>query len=213
MKYNFEIKRGYIVYKDGARSVLFDTGSPTSFPQEKDPYPIFPKIHEYVDKTVTDLRGIDSISRQQLLIDYPRQEISFGTNFTVYEPLANYDLIPLTGGLVAISIKICGEKRKMLLDSGAATSYLSKDVVVQGTPAGIIKDFFLGEPKEFETVLYSLPTESGNSSSIGVNYGVPKDSINDAMEQLGVDGIIGYDWLRHFKVLLDVPNRCLTLGK
>ena len=212
MIHNFEIKRGCIVYKDGARNALFDTGNPASFPQERDPYPIFPKIHEYVDRSITDLQGIDSISRQQLLIDYPRQELSFGKEVAVYVPIAKYDLIPLINGLVAISIKIGGEKRKMLLDSGAATSYLPKSVVVQGIFAGKIKDFFMGEDEEFETDLYSLPTECGTGTPIGVNYGVPKDSIEAAMKQYSVDGIIGYEWLRHFRVLFDVPNRSLTLG-
>ncbi len=212
MKLKFEIKRGYIVYKDGGKVVLFDTGSPTSFPQERDPYPIFPKIHEYVDCSITELQGIDSISRQQLLIDYPRQEVSFGKELAVYVPIAKYDLIPLVRGLVAISIKIDGEKRKMLLDSGAATSYLLKSAVVQGAFAGKIKDFFMGENEEFETNLYSLPTECGTGTPIGVNYGVPKNSIEAAMKQYGVDGIIGYEWLRHFRVLFDVLNRSLTLG-
>jgi len=212
MKYNFEIKRGCIVYKDGARVVLLDTGSPASFSQERDVFHIFLKIHEYVYSSVTELQGIDSVSLRQFLIDYPRQEFSFDEELKVYVPMAKYDLIPLVGGLFAIYLKIGGEKRKMLLDTGAATSYLPKSIVIQGTYAGKIKDFFIGEEKEFETDIYSLPTECGTESSIGVNYGVPKDSINDAMKQYGVDGIIGYEWLRHFRVLLDVPNRCLTLG-
>lgn len=76
MKYNFEIKRGYIVYKDGADVVLFDSGCPISFPQKCDPFRIFPKINKYVDASVNWLRGIDSISSQQLFIDYPKWSLN-----------------------------------------------------------------------------------------------------------------------------------------
>ena len=213
MKYNFEIKRGCIVYKDGARVVLLDTGCVRTISAEQDVQgEIFPKVNKFVDPTVDQILGMDSIS-QRVFIDYPKNELVFGENITVDSPIAKYDLIPLVGGLFAIYLKIGGEKRKMLLDTGAATSYLAKSIVIQGKYAGKIKDFFIGEEKEFETDIYSLPTECGTESPIDVNYGVPKDSIEAAMEQCNVDGIIGYEWLRHFKVLLDIPNRCLILGK
>ena len=213
MKYNFEIKRGYIVYKDGADVVLFDSGCPISFPQKCDPFRIFPKINKYVDASVNWLRGIDSISSQQLFIDYPKMELEYGEKMSLESPVAKYHLENINNGVFAISLKIDGQKRKMILDTGAATSYLLENTVTQGASAGKTEDFYISENALFETDIFLHSTECGDCLSVDVIYGVPTPAIKKDIEACHVDGIIGYDWLRHFKVLLDVPNRSLILGR
>ena len=215
MKFNFQIKRGYIVYKDGAGVVLFDTGCVrTVFSEQDIQGELFPKVHKFVDSTVNKIIGMDLISRQPVFIDYPKKELVFGGKTTVVAPVAKYDLDVIAPyGLLAVSLKIGGQKRKMLLDIGAATSYLLKSFVTQGKPAGKVEDFYISEPDLFETDTFLFSTECGERLSVVVKYGVPKDSIRADIENCRVDGIIGYEWLRRFKVLLDVPNRCLALYK
>lgn len=101
----------------------------------------------------------------------------------------------------------------MLLDTGASTSYLLEKYAIQGDSAGEIVDFYVEEPDLFKTKVFSLITECGNDMSLPIKYGLPTELIERTINVLRVDGIIGYEWLRHFKVLLDVPNRCLTLEK
>ena len=212
MKHDFEIKRGYIVYKDGARVVLFDTGCAQTISVEQDIQgKIFPKVHKFVDSTVDKILGMDMIT-QRVFVDYPKKELVYGEGTTVDSPIAKYDLDVINYGLLAISLKIGGQKRKMLLDTGAATSYLLDSIVVQGVSAGRTEDFYISEDELFETKLFLHLTECGDGLPFDVKYGVPTPTIKNDIEGCCVDGIIGYEWLRRFKVLLDIPNRCLILG-
>lgn len=213
MKYNFEIKRGCIVYKDGAKVVLFDTGCVRTISVEQDVQgEIFPKVHKFVDPTVDQILGMDLIT-QQVFIDYPKKELVCGEETKIASPIAKYDLDVVAFGLLTVSLNIGGQKRKMLLDTGASTSYLLEKYAIQGDSAGEIVDFYVEEPDLFKTKVFSLITECGNDMSLPIKYGLPTELIERTINVLRVDGIIGYEWLRHFKVLLDVPNRCLTLGK
>lgn len=213
MIHNFEIKRGCIVYKDGTKVVLFDTGCAQTISVEQDVRgEIFPKVNKFVDPTVKQILGMDVIT-QRVFIDYPKKELVYGDVTTIDTPIAKYDLDIVAYGLLTVSLNIGDQKRKMLLDTGAATSYLLEKYAIQGDPAGQIEDFYVGEPNLFTTKLYSLSTECGKSMPIPIKYGLPTDSIEQTINMLRVDGIIGYEWLCPFKILLDVPNRCLTLGK
>ena len=212
MKYNFEIKRGCIVYKDGARVVLLDTGCVRTISAEQDVQgEIFPKVNKFVDPTVDQILGMDSIS-QRVFIDYPKNELVFGENITVDSPIAKYDLDVIMYGLLTVSLNVGGKKRKMLLDTGAGTSYLLEKFATQGVLADEIDDFYVEEPDLFKTKVYTLSTECGKDI-LYINYGLPTPRIEHAINTLHLDGVIGYEWLRHFRVLLDVPNRCVTLGK
>lgn len=213
MKHNFEIKRGCIVYREGTKVVLFDTGcAQTIFVEQDVQGEIFPKVNKFVDPTVDQILGMDLIS-QRVFIDYPKKELVYGEETRIDSLIARYDLDIVAYGLLTVSLNIGGQKRKMLLDTGAATSYLLEKFAIQGNSAGQIEDFYVGEPDLFTTNLYSLSTECGNDMFISIKYGLPTDSIEQTIKMLRVDGIIGYEWLRRFKVLLDVPNHCLTLGK
>jgi len=211
MIHNFEIKRGCIVYKDGSKVVLFDTGCVRTISVEQDVQgEIFPKVHKFVDPTVDQILGMDLIT-QQVFIDYPKKELVCGEETKIASPIAKYDLDVVAFGLLTVSLNIGGQKRKMLLDTGAATSYLLEKYAILGKLAGEIDDFYVEEPNLFKTKVFSLSTECGNGM-VSINYGLPTKRIERTINVLHVDGIIGYEWLRRFKVLLDVPNRCLTLG-
>ena len=211
-KIDFEIKRGCIVYKDGGKVVLFDTGCVQTISAKQDVQgKIFPKVNKFVDPTVDQILGMDLIN-QRVFIDYPKKELVYGEKSSVDSPIAKYDLDVAAFGLLTVSLNIGGQKRKMLLDTGASTSYLLEKYAIQGKPAGEIDDFYVDEPNLFKTKVFSLSTECGNGV-VSINYGLPTKRIERTINVLHVDGIIGYEWLRRFKVLLDVPNRCLTLGK
>ena len=92
MKYNFEIKRGCIVYKDGGKVVLFDTGCVQTISAKQDVYgKIFPKVNKFVDPTVDQILGMDLIN-QRVFIDYPKKELVYGEKSSVDSPIAKYDL-------------------------------------------------------------------------------------------------------------------------
>lgn len=140
-------------------------------------------------------------------------ELEYGEKMSLGSPVAKYHLENINNGVFAISLKIDSQKRKMILDTGAATSYLLENTVTQGAPAGKTEDFYISEDGLFETDLFIHSAECGDDLPVDVKYGVPTPAIKMDIETCHVDGIIGYEWLRHFKVLLDIPNRCLTLGK
>lgn len=84
----------------------------------------------------------------------------------------------------------------MILDTGAATSYLLENTVTQGASAGKTEDFYISENALFETDIFLHSTECGDCLSVDVIYGVPTPAIKKDIEACHVDGIIGYEWLR-----------------
>lgn len=209
--FHFEIKNGCVIYNDGTDIMLLDTGSPRTFGIANDPLNVFPKIHEFVDPSVTTLRGMNGMAHRRVLVDYLNGEIFLNDAPELENPIARYD-IDLVFYLPTIQISIDGQIHNMLLDTGARTSYLFTPYVNTGKPVGKTKDFYIGEPDAFEVELFEHSVEVGGQS-FNVNLAPPIASIARALNCLNVDGIIGYELFRNFKVLFDFQNRRFVVGK
>ena len=66
--FHFEIKNGCIVYKDGSDVILLDTGSQQTINVANDHLHIFPKIHEFVDSSITILKGMNFRKNVQVIV-------------------------------------------------------------------------------------------------------------------------------------------------
>lgn len=209
--FHFEIKSGCVIYKDGAETVLLDTGSPQTFGIANDAFRIFPKIHEFVDSSITMLKGMDTMSGSKVLIDYLNGEILVNGDAKIESPVAEYS-IDFAAMLPTIQIGIDGQMHRMLLDTGARTSYLFTPFVNVGNPVGEIDDFFIGEPSLFKVKLFEHRVDVGNQF-VCMNFALPTESIANTLVYLGVDGIIGYEFFRNFRVLFDFERRRFVVGK
>ena len=209
--FHFEIKNGCIVYKDGSDVILLDTGSQQTINVANDHLHIFPKIHEFVDSSITILKGMNTMSHRKILVDYLNSEIFINGIPEIASPIARFD-IDLRDLLPTIQISIDGQMHRMLLDTGARTSYLVTPYVNTGKPAGETTDFFIGEPDAFNVKLFERSVEAGDQS-VKVNFAPPTESIANTLVYLGVDGIIGYEFFRNFKVLFDFERRRFVVGK
>ena len=209
--FHFEIKNGCIVYKDGSDVILLDTGSQQTINVANDHLHIFPKIHEFVDSSITMLKGMDTMSGSKVLIDYLNGEILVNGDAKIESPVAEYS-IDFAAMLPTIQISIDGQMHRMLLDTGARTSYLFTPYVNAGRPAGETTDFYIGEPGPFEVKLFEHCIEVGRQS-VAMNFGPPTKSIAGALNILNVDGIIGYEFFRNFRVLFDFERRRFVVGK
>ena len=209
-KFNFEIKNGCVIYKDGSDIVLLDTGSQKTFGIANDPVQVFPKIHEFVDSSITMLKGMDIMSGSKVLINYLNGEIFVNGGAQIESPVAEYS-ISFAATLPIVQISVDGKICNMLLDTGACTSYLKEPIVSSGKSTGEIDDFYIGESQSFKVKLFEHCVETGGQS-IPMNFAAPTNSINSALSQLHVDGIIGYEFFRNFKVLFDFQNQRLIVG-
>ena len=209
--FHFEIKNGCIVYKDGSDVILLDTGSQQTINVANDHLHIFPKIHEFVDSSITMLKGMDTMSGSKVLIDYLNGEILVNGDAKIESPVAEYS-IDFAAMLPTIQISIDGQMHRMLLDTGARTSYLFTPYVNVGNTVGEIDDFFIGEPSLFKVKLFEHRVDVGNQF-VCMNFAPPTESIANTLVYLGVDGIIGYEFFRNFKVLFDFERKRFVVGK
>ena len=209
--FHFEIKNGCIVYKDGSDVVLLDTGSQQTINVANDHLHIFPKIHEFVDSSITILKGMNTMSHRKILVDYLNSEIFINGIPEIASPIARFE-IDLRDLWPTIQISIDGQMHRMLLDTGARTSYLFTPYVNVGDPVGEIDDFFIGEPSLFKVKLFEHRVDVGDQS-VCMNFAPPTESIANTLVYLGVDGIIGYEFFRNFKVLFDFERKRFVVGR
>ena len=223
MKKSFELIAvdHHIVIKDNNRTLLIDTGSPsTLFNGEEFEFlgkrvskgllNFTPDIISGLLGTPIDaLVGCDILQHFAVLIDHSQASITFSDEDL---SLPGGESIPLTSklGLPCVSLHLNGLDGTFFLDTGAKISYV-KGKALQGlTPEGQESDFYPGFGS-FETPVYSIPTNIG-MHEFPVRYGVlPKMLELSLLNLTGAAGIIGHDLFQNFTVLLDLRNNTAKL--
>ena len=212
----------HVVIKDNNRTLLIDTGSPsTLFDGEE--FEFLGKriskgllnftpdiVNELLDTHIDALVGCDILQHFAVLIDCSHASITFSDEDL---SLPDGESFPLSSkiGLPCVSLNLNGLDGVFFLDTGAKISYV-KGKVLQGlTPEGQESDFYPGFGR-FETPVYRIPTSIG-IHEFPVNYG----KLPQKLEQLflnkltGAAGIIGHDLFQNFTVLIDLRNKTVKL--
>ena len=211
-EYKIKWINGHIVI-DNEQELLVDTGSPLSFhPTGKIelcgetisvPSSLANVTASYLESKVGQgvqgIVGCDIISKLPTSFNLHQHE----PEFIFMDDDADYPL-RIDGfslfGLYGMYVFIDGIRRKMIFDTGAPYSYLNSELAGNKQPIRKARDFSPLFSADFDIDIVSAQTSIfENDKSFVFEYGVsPK--IDVALQMLNVDGIIGNELLRHYRL-------------
>ena len=217
--FNLELFNGHPIINDGENTILIDTGAPatihaagiinfcsTAYICSKNYMGLtIAQVSEMLGKNISALLGTDILSNYKILFDYNNKVVTFREQEVRLEgedtPISNFMGIPV------IALSIDGQELKFFLDTGAKLSYLPASITSKYSSIGTEGDFYPGVGK-FDTECFEIPTSLGNKHFM-VKYGNLPALLQMSLMLGGTDGIIGFDFFNHFKVLLDLKSNKL----
>jgi hypothetical protein len=216
-----EIIEGHPVIRDEENVILIDTGSPITIHNNN---VLTFCGHRYETTTnslgmtpatlgamagfkMTTLLGADVLSNYVVRFDYKMNTVAFGNSDEI--PTDGCEALPVTFTMGIPSIEACirGRTSKVFFDTGARLSYIEEAFTTELDNCGIEKDFYPSFGA-FETGVYMIDSTFGQST-IPVKYGVLPNLLRTMLSMVGVDGIVGYDFLANFETTLDYRGKTL----
>lgn len=216
MKHTFDINLvdGHLLIGDNGNIILVDTGSPVTIhkAQTLDFLGRDFRVHtsimgkgigdisQLAGIDFTTLLGMDVLSQYRVLFDYEGRKLTFLTEEEDGIDGTAYPLMDILG-MKVLDMEISGQHLKMAVDTGAPLSYVDRDVTDCLESAGEKEDFnpMVGR---YRTPVYTLETVFGGRS-FAVTYGNLPTILAMSLKLGEVGGVIGYDFFRSFKVMLD----------
>ena len=220
MEYKVFIVNKHLLLENGQGLLLVDTGSPTSL--HRDGYiDIAGARHDNVPQScigvstqyltekvgveVAGLLGMDIMIGYQVRIDLPNGAISFEKLDNVLPQCRQVERFNMMGipGIVAT---VKGRTARLLFDIGAPVSYMGNGFLA-GTPVvDTVEDFSpLTGGGSYSVDLHMLNTELAGEE-FEVAYGGMPPTIAMLLNAYGVDGIIGYDLMERYCVVIDAGD-------
>ena len=210
-EFDIILSRDHILIDCTGGMLLIDTGSPLSFHKnaciqlgdEEFPVPTSlmgvdaAYIAEKVGQPVSGLLGMDIIGRTGLKIDIPGGKLSF------FPSVDGMVQIPsgMGMGYVSVEMTLAGKPARVLLDTGAPTSYVSRSFTAGLDPVGRTTDFNPLIPGDtFETPVFEFPASfAGKAFSMKAGH-LP--GTLQMISMLGVDGVVGMEILKRFAIAI-----------
>jgi hypothetical protein len=222
MKYKFNAINNHIVANMNGKSVLIDTGAPSSYGKGK--LDINSKKHTINDDSkriklsdiITDsgiqldfLIGSDILKDYIFKINWKEKYIEF-TDKHINNSTKNNIKIEFFMDIPMIPIRINGKPQKAFLDTGAQLSYLSEEFTQKLTSIGQQKDFYptIGS---FNTNVFKVDTEIAQKK-MKLKFGNLPQSLQKLFSVSPAKSIIGNDIFKHFdKMTLNYKDKYLVL--
>jgi hypothetical protein len=211
-EYKIEIVHGHIlVVDDRGSKVLIDTGSPLSFHSEgvialggetfNVPTSLMGTGSDYVSDNVgTDVYGLVGmdILGKGILIDVPHGRIVLGYPTVGLVRVPSQSLF----GYMPAEMEIRGHKTKVIIDTGAPTSYVMSCLTEGLSSVGSVTDFNPMVPGgSFVTPIFEFPV-SFAGQNFNIRAGHLPFLIRTSLSLLGVDGVIGMELLQRQPLLI-----------
>ena len=212
MEYNIILSCDHILIDSVDGILLVDTGSPMSFHENgiihlgEEEFSVATSlmgvdcsyIAEKVGVCVSGLLGMDIISRLGMKIDIPGGKLSFHPSTDGMSRLPS----KMGMGYMSVEIVLAGKPARIILDTGAPTSYVSRSFTEGLTPIGQVTDFNPLVPGDtFETPIFEFPASfAGNDFTMKAGH-LP-GSLQMMLSVLGVDGVVGMEILKRFSVTI-----------
>lgn len=210
---NVQLINNHIVLDDG-QGLILDTGSPLSFHTSgvinicgrrisvPTSLPMVPNdyLHNNVYRGAEGLLGMDIINKYPITISLNNSFIIVGDD-AHFQELPTVNVNPLVG----IQLVINGSSARMIVDTGAKLSYISHHFTAGLQPIGSERDFspYMGE---FNTEVFNCETLLANlyigDVSYTQKYGTPPPLLAMMLKQMNVDGVIGVDLFKQFRLQL-----------
>lgn len=196
---------------DNEQKVILDTGSPLSFhktgtirigeiievptslPGLSDIY-----LTEKIGCGVYGLIGMDIISKFPILINVKDGFVFFNDDVRYYDRFARCH--HNNTGLLCVDLKINGRIARMIVDSGAKVSYINNSYIAGMVAEDCAYDYspYIGD---FQTSLYNCETDLLVCGiTYEQQYGTPPPLLANFLSQYGVDGIIGIELFKRFRI-------------
>lgn len=204
----------HLVITDNGQNILVDTGSPVSFHpsgsiafgenefvvQSCIPGVSTAYLSEKVGCEMHGLLGMDIINRMPMLFSLKDGFVLFDDDARYHNHFNMFPLGPLSGGLVAITISVNGKSANVIIDSGAPISYIRPNFVSGLECVGIMDDFspFIGN-FQTETFICEVKTLTGEEK-YRQKFGIPPQIISMTLDMLHVDGIIGIELFKRYRL-------------
>lgn len=224
MKRTFDIDfvNDHLLISDNGNTILVDTGCPVTVHQERTINFLgrdFAVCTSFMGDGVerfsslagfgfTTLMGMDILSQYRLVFDYAGKQLTFLSEDEPWMEGAEVPMMELGGGAKAVLMQIGGRSLKMALDTGAPLSYISPNMTANLEPVGE-KDDFHPLAGNFKTTVYNIETEAAGKPFM-CSYGVLPSPLS--MIYRVMDGVIGYDFFRSFKVMVDFSKALMVVA-
>lgn len=219
IEYSIIMSRGHILIDCGGDVLLVDTGSPVSFHENGDIHigdEVFPVatslmgvdssyVSDKVGRPVSGLLGMEIIGRLGMKIDVP------GGKLSISPSTEGMNRVPSEMGLgyMSMEMSVAGRPAKVILDTGAPTSYISKSFTQGLTPVGQVTDFNPMVPGDsFETPVFELPAAFAGKE-FTMKAGHLPANLQMMLSMLGVDGVVGMEVLSRFPVAIVDGSICV----
>lgn len=220
MKRTFKIDfvEGHLLIRDNENIILVDTGSPVTMHKEGTlsflgrEHRVLSKGVDYLSRLAgvefTTLMGMDILSQYRVVFDYEDEEITFLTHDEA--GLEGVEMaLPSLMGMILVNMQIAGRQCLMALDTGAPVSYLDDSITHGMQPVGEKEDFHPMAGR-YVTPVYELEAEVGGKT-FSATFGNLPTVMALQLKLLRVDGVIGYDFFKSFKVMIDAAESKLVI--
>ena len=211
-EFDIILSRDHVLIDCAGGMLLIDTGSPYSFHRNaciqlggrEYPVPISlmgvdaAYIADKVGQPVSGLLGMDIIGKIGLKIDIPGGKLSFFPSVDGMVQLPS----GMGMGYSYVDMTVAGKPARVVLDTGAPTSYVSKSFTEGLDPVGRITDFNPLIPGDtFETPVFEFPA-SFAGKAFSMKAGHLPGSLQLPLSMLGADGVVGMEILKRFAIVI-----------
>ena len=212
VEFNIILSRDHILINSDGDILLVDTGSPMSFHENGSIHlggEVFPVstslmrvdsayVADKVRQPVSGLLGMDIIGRLGMKIDIPGGKLSFSPSTD------GMSRVPSGRGLgyMSMEMTLAGRPARVILDTGAPTSYVSESVTSGLNPVGRVTDFNPLVPGDtFEAPVFEFPASfAGNEFTMRAGH-LP-DTLQMTLSLFSVDGVVGMEILKRYPVAI-----------
>ena len=215
--YPIQIVKDHIIIGD-QQNLILDTGSPESFHPSGiikwcgEDLPVKTSLtgvradylRTHVGANIDGLVGMDIIHRYPMLVDLRCGAVSIGDDAIYDRSLEHVELEPHAQGLIAVKMMVNNREVRMILDTGAPISYINNYIVDGMESEGEINDFhpLIGD---FHTLTYRCEVVPMTTEKPYVQmFGVAPSMLSMMLMLLRVDGIIGVDLFKRYRIQIRV---------
>lgn len=216
MKQTFPINLvdGHLLISDNGNTILVDTGSPMTVHNAQSLHFLgreFKTHTSILGSKVSDLSklagiefstllGMDILTQYKVVFDYENRQLTFLSPDEAGMEGTEITLLNLMGA-VGVKVGVAGQEYVMAVDTGAPLSYISESVTSDMQPVGEKEDFHPMAGR------YTTPVYEAVSEVVGrtftVSYGNLPALLALPLQVGSIDGVIGYDFFKSFRVMLD----------
>lgn len=208
-----ELVNDHIIIVDNGQHILMDTGSPCSFHPKgrlsfgENRFEVYSELPGVSTQYLSDkvgceidgLLGMDVINQHPVTISLKDGLLLWDDDAVYPSCFHSYPLSVFARGLLAITLSVNHRRANLIVDTGAFISYIHPEFVTSLTSEGIMDDFspFVGD---FQTQSFLCEVDTLGHGTYSQVFGVPPQIISSTLETLHVDGVIGLELFKRYRL-------------